>query len=353
MLPTLIVDSDEKRKQIYQKMLQRSFKISSADTFKEGLEFFLRDKPLLVLIVADLEDGQGIALVKQIRQLKSGSSAKILLAGKDLNDEILGADTARKLGADDLIQLPYKPDKLRQKIKTLVQQLIAQRNGKKEQAAKTTVKAPDALKNQAFKKPAKITFKRPLVETLKLDLSKEFAGISAENIAAIGEEKLIEIASLYQQLDKTDYYALLGVLPATNAGVIRKSFFKLSKDYHPDRYAIVGNAQLSKKVAKIFKCMSEAYQVILKPEKRKAYDEILAKDEGLRLLTKSRENEGPKRVDASITNPQARKFYNLAVSSIGEGNYSAAKINLSLALSMAPNDATIVAKMAEVEKKLQ
>lgn len=345
MLSTLIVDSSEERKLIYQQMLKRSFDLHFAESIDQGVKLFNEKKPLLLIIVADIEDGKGVSLCKSIKKHPSGKAVRILLAGKDLNDEILGRDMAVSLGGDDIIQLPFKPEKLKIKLKELVNQLIAEKKARETKSAKPE---PSPVTTDG-----KHGFERPLVKKLNLDLKQEFKGITDEQIESIGKDKLLEIASLYKVLSATDYYALLGVDPKTNAGIIRKSFFKLTKDYHPDRYTILNNPTLSKNVAAIFKTMSEAYQVLLKPEKRKHYDEVLLKKEGVRLIEKSRDTEGPKREDAEIKNPQAKKFYNLAVSAIGENNFSAAKMNLTLALSMAPNEQVIKNKLSEVEEKLK
>jgi len=65
-----------------------------------------------------------------------------------------------------------------------------------------------------------------------------------------------------------DYYEVLGVPRAANEDVIRKSFRKLARQYHPD-------VAKDKKVAEEkFKEINEAYEVLSDPEKRKKYDQL-------------------------------------------------------------------------------
>jgi molecular chaperone DnaJ len=64
-----------------------------------------------------------------------------------------------------------------------------------------------------------------------------------------------------------DYYAALGVSKDAAAADIKKSYRKLARKYHPD--ANNGDAKAEEK----FKAVSEAYDVLSDPAKRKEYDE--------------------------------------------------------------------------------
>lgn len=65
-----------------------------------------------------------------------------------------------------------------------------------------------------------------------------------------------------------DFYAVLGVSATASQDEIKKQYRKLAKRYHPD--ANQGDA----KAAERFKEISEAYNVLGDPEKRKQYDEM-------------------------------------------------------------------------------
>lgn len=66
--------------------------------------------------------------------------------------------------------------------------------------------------------------------------------------------------------EKRDYYAVLGVSRDADDSAIKKAYRKLAKKYHPDTSA--GNAQAEEK----FKEVTEAYEILSDPEKRKLYD---------------------------------------------------------------------------------
>lgn len=69
-------------------------------------------------------------------------------------------------------------------------------------------------------------------------------------------------------MDFKDYYNVLGVKPDTDSKTIKKTYHQLAKKYHPD--VNPGDKSSEDK----FKEVTEAYQAISDPEKRKKYDEL-------------------------------------------------------------------------------
>lgn len=68
--------------------------------------------------------------------------------------------------------------------------------------------------------------------------------------------------------DFKDYYSILGVKKSASEDEIKKAFRKLALKYHPDR-----NPE-DKQAETRFKEISEAYEVLSDPEKRKKYDQF-------------------------------------------------------------------------------
>ena len=65
---------------------------------------------------------------------------------------------------------------------------------------------------------------------------------------------------------KRDYYDVLGIGRTADAGTIKKAYRKLAKKYHPDTNKDNAEAE------KLFKEVTEAYNVLSDPEKKKIYD---------------------------------------------------------------------------------
>ncbi len=68
---------------------------------------------------------------------------------------------------------------------------------------------------------------------------------------------------------KRDYYEVLGVPRAATEDEVKSAYRKLARQYHPDL-----NAANPKAAEEKFKEVSEAYEVLVDPEKRKRYDQM-------------------------------------------------------------------------------
>jgi molecular chaperone DnaJ len=67
---------------------------------------------------------------------------------------------------------------------------------------------------------------------------------------------------------KPDYYDILGAKKTATIDEIRRSYRKLAVKFHPDRNPSDKSAEAK------FKVISEAYDVLADPDKRKKYDEV-------------------------------------------------------------------------------
>ena len=354
MIPTLVLDPDRSRQYLYREVLGHSFSLVFADSGEAALKACHRTRFPVMIVCADLPGTSGVAFCQQIRKAPDGRKVRVLLVGEQLDEAVLGRDTARRMGADDLAKLPLTAKRLRLKMRDLVAELAA------EAPKPRTAPSPGSKHRSTTAET-----RRPPAETAHLDSSKPSAGsirsmgaLSREDLNIIGEERLATVLNTHEKLGEMDYYAILGLKRNCKPASIKRAYFRLARRYHPDRFALVRNTEFTRRLATVFKLMSEAYQVLGNPRKRKAFDEQVVafeggeRDRGLRLVQKERQTAGPKVREAGIGNPQARKFYKLALAAMNDGDLSSAKMNLTLALNLAPKDRVIKTTMAELEAKL-
>ena len=70
-----------------------------------------------------------------------------------------------------------------------------------------------------------------------------------------------------------------------------------------------------------------------------------------RLVNKDRKREGPKRVEQAIQNPQAKKFFTLALAAERRGDIKTAQLNYKFALDLEPDHPTILERKEAVDAK--
>ncbi len=73
-----------------------------------------------------------------------------------------------------------------------------------------------------------------------------------------------------------DHYAILGVPRSAEKKVIREAYFRLSKQFHPDTLYGKELGSYKVKMERVFKRLTEAYEVLGKKKRRGPYDEYLA-----------------------------------------------------------------------------
>ena len=157
-----------------------------------------------------------------------------------------------------------------------------------------------------------------------------------------------EIMRLYDGLDELSYYEFLGLRPGCDYVAVREGFYARAQRFHPDQYVHVGGQTLKKAVYEVYKRMTEAYNVLLDPELRLAYDNVLAKGEHrLSDVARARRITAEER---QVSNTLARIYLRSAKKKLARGRMLEAWIDAKLALSL-ESAAPLDALLAEIESQ--
>jgi curved DNA-binding protein CbpA len=96
-----------------------------------------------------------------------------------------------------------------------------------------------------------------------------------------GEEQKVELTeqekggldSLHEIAEQEDYYTLLGVASQCDPSEARKSFYELSRIWHPDRFYRKKLGPYAEKLEFVFVSLTKAYHTITDEEARAEYDQ--------------------------------------------------------------------------------
>ena len=155
------------------------------------------------------------------------------------------------------------------------------------------------------------------------------------------------VLKIHGVLDRLDYYRLLGVESGAGVSAIRKAFYAIAAKFHPDRNRDAEEGT-RRALYDIFKRLNEAYRVLCDPERRRAYDEGLAKGK-VRLEQEQRRGATPKIPEDTIRSREARQFYRQAAEELKNSNLMKAALHIKVAKAREPANQAIKDLDAEIE----
>lgn len=146
------------------------------------------------------------------------------------------------------------------------------------------------------------------------------------------DEFTAEIMRLHEGLDSLSYYEFLGLRPGCDYVAVRDGFYARAQRYHPDQFVHRGGESVKKAVYEVYKRMTEAYNVLLDPELRLAYDNVRRQGETrLSEVARARRSTPEER---QVSNTFARIYLRSAKKKLARGHVREAWIDAKLALSL-------------------
>ena len=107
----------------------------------------------------------------------------------------------------------------------------------------------------------------------------------SQKVLSAERKKIVDDA--YALLGETDHYQLLGVARDADRRAVRAAYFELAKLFHTDTLFGVELGAYASKMDKVFRQLTEAYEVLSKSTKRRAYDAYLEAVRETRSLDES------------------------------------------------------------------
>jgi curved DNA-binding protein CbpA len=123
-----------------------------------------------------------------------------------------------------------------------------------------------------------------------LDLTPEERAALAEQVDLSEEDKRAVIRVL-RKVERGTFFDLLGVDENTDRRTLKREYFKLSKQFHPDRYYGKNTGSFGPWLSRIFEAVSRAYAVLDDPNKRAEYQGRLSVAAGRPAVRRSQTHE--------------------------------------------------------------
>jgi len=163
-----------------------------------------------------------------------------------------------------------------------------------------------------------------------------------------------EIKALARIVAELDYYQLLHLERSASPRDIKRAYHASSRAFHPDANRHL-DAELQSAITQIAKRVSEAYQVLRDPNRRRGYEEMLAAGTGVRIRLAEASLQGERKATESRQGrtPQGRQYFNLASGDAKRQDWSAAARNLQTALTFEPDNAFFKSMLADVRSKIR
>ncbi len=163
-----------------------------------------------------------------------------------------------------------------------------------------------------------------------------------------------KILYLYKRLDTLTHFQILQVDRRADARAIKKAYFSVSKDFHPDGFFRKNVGSFHAKIEAIFKRINLAYEVLSNEQKRKAYEatipyqptqeeieaQALSEREKERdeKLKQERRERLIRRTPLPQRREQAQKHYQEALEFQKQDHFVQATNNIRMAIALDPEN---------------
>nr|MDQ3300482.1 J domain-containing protein [Myxococcota bacterium] len=135
--------------------------------------------------------------------------------------------------------------------------------------------------------------------------------------------------------ERADHYTMIGVSPGATAEVIRKAYFALARQLHPDRLAALNIADDGQHAHKVVAQLNTAFTVLSDPKRRADYDAQL--DDG--GASAAKEEADQRAEDMAIRILQAEEIFRRGEQALKRDDLNAAITEFKRAIDLNPDEA--------------
>jgi hypothetical protein len=178
-------------------------------------------------------------------------------------------------------------------------------------------------------------------------------------VDTVSPQQAQQLAMIADALDSQDYFQVLQLPTTASPAEIKKSFYRDSRIFHPDRIFHLQDEVVKTNIGSIYKRITEAYYVLRDDAKRKKYLVDIAGPDRAAKLRYTEASEAELKAEAKKvveeeygTTPKGRQFFKTALQEIDRQQWAAAERNLKSALMYESSNAKFKEKLALVQSKL-
>jgi len=151
------------------------------------------------------------------------------------------------------------------------------------------------------------------------------------------EMKISKINALYAQLGNLRKNELLEVDEKAKSETIKKNYYHLAKEYHPDRHLPFTDPDIKMKLTEIFDALTEAYNTLKDDKLRAEYYRALA---------------SPKKEPAAAAGAKAEDRFKQGITEFKKGNFPGAIDNFTGAIELKPDTARYLSYLSLAYSKV-
>ncbi|GAB4483956.1 MAG: hypothetical protein OHK006_06780 [Thermodesulfovibrionales bacterium] len=184
------------------------------------------------------------------------------------------------------------------------------------------------------------------------------------------EDLLKKVDLIHAKLATTRFDDLLEVNAKTSVETIKKNYYRLAKEFHPDRYFSSADPEVKGKLTQIFNTLTKAYETLKDPVKRKEYYASLSTAAGPAASARAADHKPapaakpaaqkpaaaaprqPPAAKAAPASAEAEEQFKKGVAEFKKGNFQGAADSFTAATTAAPKNASYWSYLSLAYSKL-